>query len=224
MKVAAGMCATLALLLGAPAVQAAELTLTSPANGQSIPLVDAASGRVVYSATLVPDAVGCPGGTWSIERSAAGQGAWTAVATTAATVPALAATELRPAGDYDVRAVLRCPAAAELVSSVARIRVGDVAGQVPPVSVPLPDVPPLPGDGSAPPPPAVPVAPSGSWSPTTDETRLCLASMLDAEAARDAVRRARAAVRRRSTAKRRRALAAARSDLVAARAAQRSLC
>ena len=234
MRVAAGMCATVVLLVAVPTASAAQVTLTSPADGQTFTLADgAAVAPVAYAATLVPDPVACLTGSWYIERRPAGAGddAWSTVAAAPATLLVLANTELRPPGDYEVRAALRCPEAAAVLSNVARIRVGDVTGQVPlpdPGQLPDPGRLPLPDPGQlplpAPDPDATPVTPTGILPPRDDDTNVCLFALEDSASAAQAVRRARRALARRPSAKRRRALVRAKRQLRAARAAERAAC
>jgi hypothetical protein len=229
MRVAARMCATLALLTAAPAAHAAQVSLTAPLDGQTFSLVDDAVSPVAYSATLVPDALGCLDGSWYVERRSAGAGddAWATLASGPVALPLLAGTDLRPAGDYELRARLRCSGAADLLSNVARIRVGEGAGLPPlpvpepppvPVPVPVPTPTPTPGPGTT------PVAPSGILPPSTDDTKVCLIALEDTAAAADALRRARRAARRRPSATRRRAGVRARRQLAAARTAERAAC
>ena len=158
---------------------------------------------------------------WFIERRDAGEQEWSTVIAGPATLPTLAATELRPAGAFDVRATLACLGADPVFSAASAVRVA-VEGAAPPVDVPdvpLPTPVPLPGGD-----PAAILEPAGVLPPGTDDTRVCVTALSDVLAVRELVARRRAAFRRRPTAARRRALTRARRLLAQARAAERDAC
>jgi hypothetical protein len=136
MRLIPGTLVILALLVAAPAAQAAQVNLTKPDDGTTLPVVGDALASIAYAATLQRGVSECLTGDWAIQRRRNG-GDWVKVIGASALVPALATTELRPAGRYDVRARLNCPGADPVFSAINTIRV--VAQSLPDPPDPLPD-------------------------------------------------------------------------------------